>query len=72
MASDGCECERCGSSFVRRRYELLCPNCLRAEAGRPWPDWTTDRIIHGLAHLAVAALLVWVIFAVLQACHVVG
>jgi hypothetical protein len=71
VESDGFECERCGAPFVPKEYELLCSDCLRAEAGRSWPDWTTDRIIHGLAHFAVAALLVWVIFVLLESCHVI-
>jgi hypothetical protein len=67
---DALECERCGEPFVAHEYELLCETCLRAEGGRTWPDRVGDRIIHGIAHFTVAALLVWVAIAILQSCHV--
>ena len=71
MTFDEVECERCGESFLTQGFELLCPACLRAEEGRSWPDRVNDRIIHGIAHFTVAALLVWVCFVFLESCHVI-
>ncbi len=71
MTFEEIECERCGESFRSEGFELLCPGCLRAEGGRSWPDRVNDRIIHGIAHFTVAALIVWVCIAVLQSCHVI-
>ncbi len=70
MTFDELECERCGEPFTTEGFELLCPRCLRAEGGRTWPDRVSDRIIHGLGHLTVAALIVWVCMVFLESCHV--
>jgi hypothetical protein len=71
VSSELSECERCGQPFEAREYELLCPSCEQAEAGRLWPDKVTDRIVHGIGHLTVAALIVWVLFALLESSHVI-
>jgi len=70
MTVEDLECERCGEPFRTDGFELLCPGCLRAQDGRAWPDRVNDRIIHGIAHFTVAALLVWVCSVLLGSCHV--
>jgi hypothetical protein len=69
MTYDEFECERCGEAFTTEGFELLCPSCLQAQEGRTWPDRVSDRIIHGIGHLTVAALIVWVCAVFLESCH---
>jgi hypothetical protein len=66
---DEIECERCGVPFTSEGFELLCPVCLQAEDGRTWPDRVNDRIIHGIAHFTVAAMIVWICSMLLPSCH---